>query len=185
MFVHDGKEYARVTEILQVFCDFSHIDPVVLGRKQIIGTMTHKAIEDWIMGNFPILSPSIEGYFTSFLKWHDILKCDFGMSEHRFFCEEKRITGQIDCLVNIRGEKLPVMVDFKTSAQESSSWVLQGHLYRYLLEKNGIESSPRMLFLKLEPTGKIPRVFEYKFEQNTLYKCFDAIENFWANHSKT
>lgn len=185
MIVHNGNKYARVSNVIKPFTDFSHIDPDVLQNKCRIGTEVHEAINDEILGTFPILSKDCLGYFVSFEKWKDKLSIEFLASERRYFCDEKKITGQIDALIKFPDEKNPILVDFKTSAQESPIvWPMQAHLYHYLLAKNGYHVSLRFLFVKLDKHGKLPKVFVYKFDNHIKEKCFAAIDTFWKNNSE-
>jgi hypothetical protein len=183
MIEHNGKNYARVSDILSPFNDFSSIDPAVLANKARIGTEVHQAIADDINDEFPIPGPGCLGYFNSYLRWKGQLNPKFLQSEQRYFCDKKMISGQIDCLVDfglISG--LPTLIDFKTSAQESlETWTMQAHLYNHLLAENGIEVNPTFLFIKLNKEGKLPDVFSYHYSQNIRNKCYNAIDKFWGS----
>ncbi len=181
MIVHNEKRYARVSEVLSCFSDFSHIDPEVLQNKANIGTKVHKAIEDDIGDVFPTLDARTIGYFESYKAWKQETSPKFDKSEQRFYCHEKMITGQIDSLVHYGWSfQVPVMVDFKTSVQESKVvWPMQAHLYAYLLAVNGISVQPRYLFIKLNKFGKLPEVFEYFWDPNIHAKCMDE---FWKKN---
>jgi hypothetical protein len=183
MIEHNGKLFARVTDILRPFNDFSKIDQKVLENKARIGTSVHEAIAHDIDGTFPCPDSDALGYFESYIKWKAALTPTFSISERRFFCKEKMITGQIDCLINISASiKLPQLVDFKTSAQESKVvWPMQAHLYHYLLSVNGMLAHPKFLFVKLDKHGNLPEVFEYTWSQNTHAKCMNAIDDFWKS----
>ena len=181
VIIKDGKEYARVSEILAQFSDFSHIDPEVLANKCRIGTQVHEAIAAEIAEEFPILAEDSWGYFKSFLKWRDELNPLFEQSEQRYFSEKHRITGQIDALVTFGTQTPPVLVDFKTSAQEGKSWILQAHLYDIILEQNHIETQARFLFIKLDKMGGLPQVFQYSFDLNIQSKCLNAIQMYCKN----
>lgn len=180
MIKHDGKFYARVSSILKDYSDYSNIDPGVLQRKANIGSSVHQAIADDIAGKFPVPCNSGIGYFASYVAWADRMSPIFLQSEKRYFCDEKMITGQIDCLAKISCDL--VLVDFKTSASSSPSWIMQAHLYHYLLKVNGQKTSPRMLFLKLDPYGELPQVFEFKLDLNVTAKCMNAIDSFWKKN---
>lgn len=184
MIEHNGKRYARVSDIIKPFGKYYHINPLVLANKCKIGTLVHEAIADDLEGNFPCLKPDAMGYFNSFLQWKEALSPTFTQSECRYFCDEKMISGQIDCLINLpTGPKLPTLVDFKTSAQESKeTWPMQAHLYGYLLYTNGIAVCPRFLFVKLSKNGSLPEVFEYLYDPNTNAKCLSAIDDYWKRH---
>lgn len=181
MIIHNGKEYARVTEILNPFNDFSHIDPKVLEDKTKLGTMVHDAIADDINEEMPILTPKAAKYFASYCKWASQANVSFIASEQRYFHDGLMITGKIDALAKMPGENLPVLVDFKTSASPSDTWPMQGHFYQLLLEFNEISIAPRFLFVKLDKDGNFPKVFEYKFELNMLAKCLKSVDLFWKS----
>ena len=191
MFEHNGKSYARVTSDIigsmrdsggKFLVDFSHIDKEILDRKTAIGTNVHNAIHDDIQGNFPLLIGDEQGYFKSFDKWRRALNPTFIETERRYYCDEKMITGCIDGLIKLHGEEKAVLVDFKTSAQESPiTWPLQGHLYHYLVNLTRDDLSPRILFIKLDRNGFLPKVFEYKVYSRTMDQCMQAIATFWKD----
>jgi|HubBroStandDraft_2_1064218.scaffolds.fasta_scaffold286879_2 hypothetical protein len=176
MITHEGKQYARVSDILKPFSDFSHIDEAVLKNKCDLGTHVHQAINDDINEEFPILSSAAMGYFKSYEKWKNAVSPLFIKAEQRYFCDEKMITGCIDALISLPGAQEPILVDFKTSVSEAGSWIMQGHLYHYLLRSNGQAVSPRIFFLKLRRDGHIPVLYEYKFSKNIMAKCNKAID---------
>jgi hypothetical protein len=188
MIEHNGKMYARVSEILQPYTNFTNIDPKVLANKCRIGTEVHQAIADDINDDFIYLQKDSIGYFHSYEKWKDALKPVFKQSEQRYFCDKKMITGQIDCLItceecltkkHIVSEAL-MLCDFKTSVNEcKESWPMQGHLYNYLLIQNNILPYVIFLFIKLDKNGKMPQAFAYKYDSNINAKCMQAIDNFW------
>ena len=178
MIEHNGKQYARVSDILRPFTDFKGIDPEVLQRKADIGTSVHQAIADEIAGAFPTPVEAGQGYFDSFLEWCYEFQPNFVLSEKRFFCDEKRITGQIDALVRLEGNSGLILVDFKTSVKESPTWPLQAHLYAYLVE-NDCPLEPEYLFVKLDKKGGKAQVFGYKRSQDIHQKCMQSIDDFW------
>jgi hypothetical protein len=181
VILKDGREYARVSEILSPINDFSHIDPEVLANKCRIGTQVHAAIEAEIKGEFPVLTEDTWGYFKSFLRWRDELNPFFEQSEQRYFCDHYRMTGQIDALVRFAPGNSPILIDFKTSAQEGTTWPLQAHLYDLLLGMNDIERGNHYLFIKLDKMGGFPKVFHYKYDLNLQRKCLNIIDEYWKN----
>lgn len=182
MIEHNGKMYARVSDILRPFTDFSNIDPKVLANKARIGTSCHQAIADDIEGEFPSPDADAVGYFESFLKWKEAVSFQCCASEMRYFDDEKMITGQIDAIGQL-GYGTPYLIDFKTSAQESPiTWPMQAHLYYYLIQKCRIlqgDVAKKFLFIKLNKHGELPQVFEYKYSQNLSAKCMQAIDSYW------
>jgi len=181
---HEGKKYARVSSVIRPFSDFSHIPEEILERKKNIGIEVHKAIEDDITFGFPMFSIPASGYYQSFKRWQTRLTPIFKYSEKRLFCPEKMITGQIDTLVQFPGESDCVLIDFKTSAQESPiAWPMQAHLYYHLLIRNKLPAFPRFLFVRLDKNGNLPKVHSYKFDANIMAKSLKAVDDFWQSQS--
>jgi thiol-disulfide isomerase/thioredoxin len=182
MIIRDGKEYARVSDILKPFYDFSMIDQTVLQNKANIGTRVHEAIAEEILGDFPVLGEKEEGYFASFCKWCKAINPIFLKSEERYFDDVKMMTGCIDAIAKLSCDSKAVLIDFKTSSQESKiTWPMQAHLYSHLLRVNDIDVSPRYLFIKLDKFGNLPEVYEYKHSSNIMANCFNAIDLFWKS----
>lgn len=186
MIIHKGKEYVRVSEVLDKYKNFGRATPEQVERKRLIGVEVHQAIEDDNRGDFPILNADSQGYFGSYLKWKEQLDVTFFASEERYFCDEKRLTGKIDALVNPFNEHMiqaPILVDFKcTSAENKTTWPLQAHLYAYLVQTNGILISPYFLFVRLDEHGGLPQVCRYEWNANTDIKAQAAIADFWINY---
>lgn len=181
MIIKDGKSYARVSDILKPFSNFSHIKPDVLENKCRIGTAVHKAIEADLNGKFPALEEDTWGYFRSYLCWFEHLNATVEQTEVRYFSDKYMITGQIDALMHFKGDHLPTLIDFKTSASEGDTWPMQAYLYALLLSENGVPIEQRFLFVKLDKMDQLPKVFEYKFDRNIAAKCLKAIEDFWKS----
>ncbi len=185
MFEVDGKSYARVTEILSAYSDFSKVPPEVLEKKKIIGQNVHVAIKDDVDGEFPVVSDEECGYFESYRKWYGRVLPEFIQSEKRYFCDKKMLSGCIDGLVIMPGSDAVVLIDFKTSAQESSeTWKMQAHLYYYLIKESGEKVSDKFLFIKLDKTGELPKVFQYDYDSNIHAKCMEAVDSYWEKDKK-
>jgi len=176
------KKYARVSQILATIQDFSHINQQVLKAKQIVGTNVHSAIQDTVDGLFPVVTTKENGYLQSFEKWFDLEKPEFIIKENRYYDDTLMLTGQVDAVLKMNGKLGPVLVDWKTSVKESAIvWPMQAHFYHYLLKQNSIDIGEQFLFVKLDPNGKLPKVFEYKFDQVTWDKCREITAKFWEN----
>lgn len=167
------SRYIRVSEILARLQNFDHIDINVLEAKQLLGINVHEAISMSIKDDFPCISRKELGYFNSFQKWRKATNPVFTLSETRFYDEDLMITGQVDALVNFPNDSKNVLIDFKTSVSESPLiWPMQGHFYHYLLLKNNLpEIAERFLFIKLDKNGEMPKVFEYRYDENTMNRC--------------
>ena len=179
---YEGKIYARVSAVTSKKGQFSHIPKHIVDNKCRIGSEVHEAIEADIEDSLPILSQDCMGYYKSYLAWKEEVQPHFIISEERFFCDKFMLTGKIDVIAKIGSEN--IVIDFKTSAKESSSWVLQGHLYHYLLTEAQYNISQRMMFVKLEKTGKKASIFEYFYDKNTFNTCVNLIKEFWSKEDK-
>ena len=191
MWEHDGRQFARVSAVIlpfkKLFVNTSSDERVALmvalliKKKAVLGTMVHEAIKDDIEQRFPVLTEKAKPYYDSFCKWREKANPDLCFSELRLYCYKKMITGCVDNLVRFPGEDGFVLVDYKTAVTKCDSWILQGHLYHYLLKENGFHLSPRMLFVKLKKTGSKPTVYEYAVDPEVTEKCMVAIDDFWKN----
>ena len=188
MYLHEGKLYARVSEVIRPFLDLGKMedDPDYkqnFERKGILGTQVHEAIKDELDGLMPVLPPKSRGYFKSWDKWNKAIDPIFVKKETRFFCQRKLLTGCIDALVTLPGDDRPTLADWKTSATESPvTWPMQAHLYYYLLNANGIDVNPRFLFVKLDRYGNLPKVFQYRLDDNLMSRCIEAVDDFWKKN---
>ena len=179
--LHNGKEYARVSEIISQFADFSGIPKNVLERKAGIGTKVHEAINDIIKGDLPIVNKETSLYVESFNEWVSIAHPNWLEGEVRYYNDELMITGCIDALATFQAKGETFLIDFKTSVQESPTWVLQAHLYHLLLESANKSIAPSFLFIKLDKHGLQPRVYKYSFNVMTRQKCVQAVKKFWKD----
>lgn len=186
MLEFNGKLYVRVSEVIRPFASFEGIPEEVLNRKAAIGTRVHNAIQQEIEGEMPIIGLECHGYVQSFEKWRKAVLPSFLKTEVRCYCDKKMLTGCIDAIVNLDGEKEAVIVDWKTSVNESPiTWPMQAHLYHYLLSKDNIPLAPRFLFVKLDKSGALPKVFQYKFDGSILKSCLQAVDDFWERNGKS
>ena len=179
MIEHNGKSYARVSEILAQFCDFGNINPDVLKKKADIGTITHEAIAEVIRKEFPTVQGRPQRYLTSFLRWNNHMKPTYLLNEERFFDDELMLTGAIDALATFPGEELPILLDWKTAASESPiTWPMQAHLYYRLCNLSGYHIQPRFLFVRLSDKMEMPTVHVYHYQENIMNRCLDAVRIF-------
>ena len=183
MITYGDATYVRVSEVLKEIEDFSGIYPHILERKAKIGTEVHCAIQNYMLGEFPIYGPECEGYMDSFIKWHTRLAPELVHCEQRFFDPLLKLTGCVDAIARIPGNPLPSLIDFKTSAQEAPiKWPMQAHLYYHLAKSAGIDLDPTFLFIKLDKHGNNPQVFRYEFNSSYMRKCLDLVDKFWEKN---
>lgn len=183
---HEGKKYLRTTAAIKKDKEFDRIPSAVLHHKQILGTNVHQAIDDDLRGDLPLgLMPGCIGYFQSYRSWRDGVNLSIVQNEQRYFDDELMLTGCIDLLAMLPYEDTPVIIDWKTSAAESPSWILQSHLYGYLLSKNNITTSKRYIFVKLHPLGASPDIFEYLYSPESYRDALSCVKRYWKRYNKS
>ncbi len=153
--------YTRVSSILGQWNHLAHIDKNVLDNKCRIGTEVHQKIGAEADGIFIETGRDTLGYILSWSTWKN--ECNEGAkyiaTEKRFYCDELKITGCVDAIMEI-GD-LRVLVDYKTSATANKKmWALQGAFYHYLATKNGIDLDPHVWFIHLKKDGKKAKEIE-------------------------
>lgn len=174
-------EYLRVTEVLSKFSGIEYIKPEVLENAAQRGTRVHKACEGIAKGlDGWDLPEEYQGYVESFKKWFNRGK-DFVEIEKRLYCSELGITGQIDFI--IREPDGCVIVDLKTSARESKTWLLQGSAYSYLAKKAGYDVKG-ILFLKVERDGSDPKLFLYNENMELFKEVLNVYKYFYGRKGK-
>lgn len=179
MTIKEG--YTRVSSILGQWDKFGHIDPKVLANKCRIGTEVHQSIEAYIKHG---ITPSDNlGYFESYRDWESKSGAINVTTEQRFYCDKLQITGCVDAIVRFEDRKEFVMIDYKTSVQESpKSWPLQACFYHYLAITNCVPIGDRIIFLKLDKDGKEAKVFEYQYSTQLMNVCMSALNCYrWLN----
>lgn len=163
--------YARVTQILSPYADFSKIDPYVLANAANRGTRVHSYCEEYCKvaaihaEDFFDLSSVDEhcmGYVVSFIDWYKTAVHKVHLQEKRLYSELHLYTGKLDLVVSIKGEEDSfVLVDIKTPQQPSKTWALQSAAYHLLLTENDLMNCDRRFTLILDKHGSHARVIEY------------------------
>ena len=161
--IKDG--YTRVSSIISLFSDFSHIDAGVLANKAKIGTNVHKAINEHIELGITLsqLNEREELYFRSWKEWYENQDGRVCHMETRLYDDARMITGCIDGIWVNTGACL---IDWKTSANENSlTWPLQAALYIELIRLNkdlfDFPIFDTVFFLKLDRYGKKASMCSY------------------------
>lgn len=78
-----------------------------------IGTQVHSAIEVFLKGESPIVSPEAEKAFTAFVRWYKEQDIKPLAIERAIYSKKHNYAGTLDCLFKINGEL--VLCDFKTT----------------------------------------------------------------------
>lgn len=177
---HDGDGekflgYTRVTEILSRFTDFSHIQPSVLANACDRGSRVHHFCEMYVK-NLLIepVDDDCKPYFNSFVAWFDELVEEVIESEQRLFCDEWKITGQIDLILKLKNTDTLYIVDIKTPQQKADSWTLQTAAYKHLVESNSDLKIDYRGCLMLNRHGGFPKMIGYPSHEKDLDLFFSA-----------
>ena len=148
--------YTRVSEIVGQWNQLAHINPEVLANKCRIGSEVHEKIAAEVEGIYIETAEDCKGYVGSWLEWVREYNSEgrYGQTEKRYYCDELKITGAVDAILEI-GD-LRVIVDYKTSARANKkTWALQGAFYHYLVNKEHEgETDPYVWFIHLKKDGK-------------------------------
>lgn len=182
------NNYVRVSEIISFYGNLgkcincgegkSQIPQGILQRKCQIGTNVHETIEMYLKDmDYPPEDEHVRPYFESFKLWNEDAKIEPIVQEVRLYDNKLMLTGQIDCIANIRDKKM-VLIDFKTSSKaDKESWEMQGAFY-YLLAKGQWDVSREIIFVHLMKDGKKAKEVIINLTDNVLdevmclYKIF-------------
>jgi len=170
------ENYLRVTEVLYPFSGLQHLDPDIVANAARRGTRVHKICEGIVagLGEYGI-DDETRGYVESFKKWWELGQ-DVIMMEKRFWCDELKITGQVDFII-----KTPdglAIVDIKTSSKPSKTWQAQGSAYAYLAKK-AKHDIKKIYFLHLNKHGKEPKIYEYPVDDSFFLAILKTFNHFF------
>lgn len=176
--MQEFKTYDRVTSVLYPFSGLSKIDKSILKNACDRGTRVHE-ICDAIMEGIGFEYDQFGGYYDSFNLWANK---DFLVKPDRFFCNDYKITGEIDGIY--RDGKGLVLFDIKTPYREGKTWKLQASAYAYLARKHGYNIT-RVEVVKLNKEGKLPTVYTYKEDFKKFVCCLDVYREFFSKENET
>lgn len=175
MVKQNQVKFVRVTEILYPFSGLSAVDPYILANAAKRGTRVHELCEQIMKGERPDIPSELEGYIHSFMFWwqngHEIVEM-----EKRFYCDDLKITGQCDLILNTP-EGL-VLLDLKTPVSPSKTWPIQGSAYAYLAQKAGYDIK-KIQFLQVNKHGLEPTLHTYEYDYEMFKKCYDIYMHFF------
>jgi RecB family exonuclease len=171
----ERQTYPRVSDILSPYSkkDFESISPEVLAHAAERGTKVHKYCTGYVRGLWlPDIEEECQPYVDSFIQWYD-KNCDKTLFyESRLYDDALRYTGEIDLIVILK-DGSRTLVDIKTSATVSKSWIVQLAAYKNLLSVNNIEIN-YTLNLQVCKTGKLAK--EYSHNAENLTQAWDLFK---------
>jgi len=176
----DIKEgFTRVTSVFEPYTNFDAIDPVVLHRAANRGTRVHRYCELHMLGEYyPQPEEELVGYIDSFIQWYDKIVEKLICTEQRIYNNQYKLTGAIDIVAILKGDKSPTIIDIKTPASESKTWCLQTAAYRLLYNsKMDVKlHADRRIALRLDKKGGYPKIHEYTENGRDLRLYLSALE---------
>ena len=172
--------YARVTEILSPYNDFTQIDHDVLARAADRGSRVHAYCEAYALGLFlPELDADCKPYVESFIDWFDAMVELVIHAEIRLNCPIMKISGQCDLIVQLKGDTHVSIIDIKTPATASKSWRLQTAAYQLLAKRSLDLDCTRRACLMLPKSGRSSALIEFDNHQKDQDLFLNAVELFW------
>jgi len=169
--------HTRVSDVLYPFSGIKDVPKEIVENAAKRGTVVHQFCDSFIdglgeigletavrsyenedlVGHFEKELELVKGFLKSFKDWAEGKK--FLPKAPRFFCDTHWITGEADRFYE--EEDGIVLVDFKTPASESKSWLLQGSAYSYLAKLAGFPIK-RIEFIRLSRAGGKAKIHVYE-----------------------
>lgn len=170
----DIKEgYTRISDIASSFSRYHAIDPAVLKNAADRGTAVHDIIFD-LMNDIPVGNErytwlgkemALKGYVDSYLRfWERYENCTILNQEARLYCDDLKVTGQMDLIIEKEGKM--ILIDWKCSYKAAKHWQIQAGGYNHL-HKNKLDE---IYFVRLPKDGKDAEVISYD--------CFSCTDMF-------
>lgn len=190
-------DYPRVSQIISMFSNFSHVREELLHEAQVRGTLVHEACLSYACGFMsPPIPPEYQGYFESFKSWFDqyvdkVLYAEgfffFGDTHSGQYFDTLRndlygYRGRPDIVFRFKGSTENVLGDLKTALALSRLWQLSLAGYENLMTSFGIPIDRRLTIrLKADGSGVVlpksgneyedpRRAFMYFAEAVNLYR---------------
>ncbi len=171
------EKYKRVTNILYPFSGLDKIPAHIVAKAAERGTKIHTICEAIMSGIGEMgVDKETKPYVESFKQWWGEGKPLVEM-EKRFWCDEFKITGQLDMIIDTP-EGLAI-VDIKTSSKPSKTWEAQGSAYSYLATQAGYDIK-KVYFLHLNRLGKPPKIYEYSPDPIFFLTILRIHNHFWS-----
>lgn len=164
--ITERLNYPTVTEIIGIITakEFAMIAPEVLKNAQERGSAVHEYCASYAQGLWvPDVEEQYKPYFDSFCKWWDKNGKKIIRSEERLHDDTLKFSGKFDMLIELVDGRRAI-IDLKTSATSSKSWIVQLAAYSSLL---GFQSEEGVLHinLKLKKTSCCAKEISYDADQ--------------------
>ena len=170
-----SDKYARVTEVLSLYLDMEHIPIAAWEAGAYRGTEVHKYCAAIAQGLWvPTIPQEYQGYVDSFRLWFDSQVEKVLLVEERLHHPVYPYTGQIDLLVDLKGD-IRAVVDLKTPVQKSKLWEAQLGAYVALVNSHHYKKEIHAGSLRLHPEGKAPKMDWYNYTSESFNQFLNAL----------
>lgn len=183
--------YPRVSEIIgkQTEREMKAIPIETLKNAAERGTEIHSYCSSYLKGLWiPEIDREYLPYFTAFTEWADQNVEKTFYQNIRLYDDEKRFTGEFDCIAMLKDSKKTVLIDIKTSANSSKSWPVQLAAYKHLCMINGYEVD-RVINIHLKKTKAATYNEENQMvspaKVKTLEIHYEDLTKFWSIFSSS
>lgn len=171
--------YWRVSEVIAKYAGLENVPRRILDAAAEKGTAVHNVIDGVMQGFFPAEIPdNIAPYIRSFEQWYTQYNHTVFSQPQRFYSDKLCLTGAVD---GILSNGKTTLIDFKTSAQESASWPLQGNAYVLLAQESGLRID-RIIFVHLQKNGEPAIEREFLIHPESFLKILDAHKSVYGQH---
>jgi len=163
-------EYPSVTEVINMFVDFSMVSTMNFNLSISRGNVVHKYCLAIAKGlTVPELNGEASGYIESFQKWMEYVKPEIVAIEPEVKNDKFGYIGHPD-LIYKRGKDI-VLLDIKTGQSPCWAWTIQLAAYYYCDLPSGPVDAVEIL--SPHPQGDLARVLVYpKSVINKAYSIF-------------
>ena len=180
---HNGKQFTTVTTVLQFCNGYGHIPANILQVAADRGQRAHSAIAARLkgLGSWGE-DEDIQGYLKSFELISDRIS-DIQLIEHRFFDDERLLTGQLDMIARLDG--ILYVIDWKTSLRPNKTFPLQAAAYWQLSQSDATHAC----MIQLKKDGTKPNFYHYWPEElpthwEIFLKCYDIHKLFFEGKER-
>lgn len=149
----DESIYTRVTTPLKKFSGSDSVPCNILDYASDRGTRVHQYCELYANNMlFGDIDDDCIDYVQAFVNFFDEHVNHVYSTEKRFFCDNKKIQGQVDMIANVKDCDGITLIDIKTSLKKSKTWNLQLAAYKYLARENKVKVN-NSLVVQLKKDG--------------------------------
>lgn len=172
--------YIRVTEPLSRFKTFDFVPEKKLTYVSDRGVRVHRFLHLYANN---MLYNDVDfdclGYVQAGVNFLDDFVEKVYFLEKRFYSNKLLITGQVDLIAKIKGDKHLTLVDYKTCSSTCKTWGLQTAAYMALCQEAGLPVKRRMVLqLDIEENFRVHEFSNFEEDLNVYIGILNAYRYF-------